>query len=81
MARKIVPANHHWKRTRGTQDTSVQSILKVVHKRTYVLVLFSFASKHIPLHLREVVIKKLKNIAFVRDFEHFDNEIEGLGRH
>ena len=25
--------------------------------------------------------KKLKNIAFVRDFEHFDNEIEGLGRH
>ena len=38
-----------------TQDTSVQSILKVVHKRTYVLVLFSFASKHIPLHLREVV--------------------------
>ena len=32
-----------------------QSILKVVHKRTYVLVLFSLASKHIPLHLRQVV--------------------------
>ena len=27
-------ANHHWKRTRETQDTSVQSFLKVVHKRT-----------------------------------------------
>ena len=83
MARNIVPANHHWKGTRGTQDTSVQSILKVVHKRTYVLVLFSLAVKHIPLLLREVVrsqeAKKLKNIAFVRDFEHFDNEFDFSG--
>ena len=61
MVRKIVLANHHWKRTRETQDTSVQSILKVVHKRTHVLVLFSLASKHSPLHLREVVRSYLQS--------------------
>ena len=79
-----------------------------------MLVLFSLASKHSPLHLREVVRsclqswepllldvasscqsvwgytyslrpvqpeghKKLKSIAFVRDFEHFDNEIDLAG--
>ena len=55
IARKILPANHHLKRTRKIQDTSVQSCLKVVHKRTCVLALFSVASEHSPLHLREVV--------------------------
>ena len=55
MARKIVLASNHWKRTRETQDTSVQNILMVVHKRTYVLVLFSLASKHSTLQLRDVV--------------------------
>ena len=37
FAKKTVPANHHWKRTGETPDTSVQNILKVVHKRTCVL--------------------------------------------
>ena len=55
LQKKIVPANHHWKRTRESKDTSVQNILKVAHMRTYMLVLFSLASKHSPLHLREVV--------------------------
>ena len=71
MAKKIVPANHHWKRTRETQDTSVQSILKVVHKRTFVLVLISLASKHSPLHRREVVRSQEVEEQCVRDFEHF----------
>ena len=79
MARKIVPANHHLKRTTGTQDTSVQSCLKVVHKRTYVLVLFSLASKQSSIFEKLSGHKKLKNIAFVRDFEHFDNEIDFSG--
>ena len=81
IAKKIVPAIHHWKRTRETQDTSVQTFLKVVHKRTYVLVLFSLASEHSPLYLRKVARsqEKLKNIAFVRDLEHFDNEIDFSG--
>ena len=93
MARKIVPANHHWKRIRETQDTSVQSILKVVHKRTYVRVLFSLGtttkkwiilSIGVGLHSFFVASateghKKFEKIAFVRDFEHSGNEIDFSG--
>ena len=37
-------------------------------ERTYVLVLFSFASKHIPLHLREVV-RSPEVVRTLRSFE------------
>ena len=103
--RYILMSARSMKRSHGKEDCSGQPSLEknqrnpghicpehlesMRHERTHVLVLFSLASKHSPLHLREVVrvmpvgvglhLLFADSTTFVRDFEHFDNEIDLAG--